>query len=155
VIKKLDSCCAVVRFCYHSYLIGLHSVLFTLLMHRSWGPFLESPETFRAHFGRHNSLFIFKTKAPRGTKLASYFNIYSLYNISKTQLYKIGGLEFYEWLFGSGKFSGLSRNGPLGSLIVKVRGPSYGHLVQNASSSTIQNEERDRGWCDFGRVHKR
>jgi len=39
----------------------------------SWGPFLESPETFRANFGWHNSLCIFKTKASRSTKLCSYF----------------------------------------------------------------------------------
>ena len=35
------------------------------------------PETFRAHFGWHNSLYIFKTKAYRGTKLCSYFNFCS------------------------------------------------------------------------------
>ena len=40
---------------------------------RTRGPFLESPETFRAYFGWHNSLYIFKTKASRGTKLCSYF----------------------------------------------------------------------------------
>ena len=49
------------------------------------GPFLESPETFRAHFGWHNSLCIFKTKASRGTKLCSYFNFYTLCNIWKDQ----------------------------------------------------------------------
>ena len=53
------------------------------------GLFLESPETFRAHFGWHNCLCIFKTKASRGTKLSSYFYFYSLYNIWKDQLYKI------------------------------------------------------------------
>ena len=56
-----------------------------------WGPFLESPETFRAPFGWHNSLCIFKTKASRGKKLDSYFNFYSLYNIWKDQLYSISG----------------------------------------------------------------
>mgnify|MGYP006973420876 CR=1 FL=1 len=76
------------------------------------GLFLESPETFRAHFGWHNSLRIFKTKASGGTKLCSYFRFYSLYNIWKDQLYRIIRWEFYEWLFGPGKFSGLSRNGP-------------------------------------------
>ena len=75
--------------------------------------FLESPETFRAHFGWHNSLCIFKTKASRGTKLCSYCYFYSLYNIWKDQLYRISRSEFYEWLFGPEKFSGLSRNGPL------------------------------------------
>ena len=82
---------------------------------RTWGLFLESPETFRAYFGWHNSLCIFKTKASRGTKLCSYFYFYSLYNIWKDQLYRISRSYFYEWLFGSEKFSGLSRNGPLDS----------------------------------------
>ena len=35
-----------------------------------WSPCLESPETFRAHFRGPNSLCIFKTKGPRGTKPA-------------------------------------------------------------------------------------
>ena len=55
----------------------------------SWGPDLESPETFRAYFGWHNSLCIFKTKASRGTKLCSYFHFYPLYNIWKDQLCRI------------------------------------------------------------------
>ena len=37
------------------------------------GPFLESPETFRANFRCHNSLCIFKTKASRCTKLLQLF----------------------------------------------------------------------------------
>ena len=76
------------------------------------GPFLESPETFRTYFGLHNSLCIFKTKASRGTKPCIYFNFYSLYNIWKDRLHRISGSQFYKWLFGPGKFSGLSRNGP-------------------------------------------
>ena len=48
---------------------------------RAWGSFLDRPEAFRAHFGLHNSLCIFKAKASRGTKLCIYFNFYSLYNI--------------------------------------------------------------------------
>ena len=46
-----------------------------------WRPFLESPETFRAHFGSHNSLCIFKAKESRDRKLCSYFNLYSFYNL--------------------------------------------------------------------------
>ena len=79
---------------------------------QSWGPFLESPETFRAHFGWHNSLCIFKTIASRGTKLGSYFNFHSLYNISKDQPNEISVSRCYEWFFGSDKFSGLLKNGP-------------------------------------------
>ena len=56
---------------------------------RSRDPFLESPETFRAYFGWHNSLCIFKTKASRGTKLCSCFYFYSVYNIWKDQLCRI------------------------------------------------------------------
>ena len=76
------------------------------------GSFLESPETFRAHFEWHDSLSIFKPKASRGTKLYSYFNFYSFYNISKDQLYRISGSEFQKWLFGHETLSRLSRNGP-------------------------------------------
>ena len=76
-----------------------------------WGLFRESPETFRAYFGWHNSFCIFKTKAFRGTKLCSHFCFSSLYNIRKDQLYRISRSYFYKWLFGPEKFSGLSRNG--------------------------------------------
>ena len=51
-------------------------------------------------------------KAFRDTKCCNYFNFHYLYNISKDQLYRISGSEFYEWLFEPEKFSGLSRNGP-------------------------------------------
>ena len=47
------------------------------------GPFLESPETFRAYFWWTNSLCIFETKAFGGTKICSYFNFFSSYNILK------------------------------------------------------------------------
>ena len=90
-------------------------ILFQLLFFsfETWGLFRESPETFRAYFGRHNSLCIFKTKASRGTKPCSYFYFYSLYNIWKDQLYTISRSQFYKWLFGPEKSSGLSRNARL------------------------------------------
>ena len=59
---------------YSSKLL-MHSIVL-IQRETSWGPFLESPETFREHFGWHTSLCIFKTKASRGTKLCSYFNFY-------------------------------------------------------------------------------
>ena len=91
--------------------VCVHLVLFvTIFLTR--GPFLESPEPFRAHFGWHNSLCIFKAKASRDTKLCSYLYFYSLYNIWKDQLYRISGSQFYERLYEPEKFSGLSRNGP-------------------------------------------
>ena len=53
----------------------------------TWGLFLESPETFRAYFGCHNSLCIFKTKASRGTKLCSYFDfLFPLQRIKRPAL---------------------------------------------------------------------
>ena len=93
-------------------LSGNHTVQATYSSPHSRGLFLESPETFRAHFGWHNSLCIFKTKASRGTKLCSYFYFYSLYNIWEDQLYRISRPEFDEWLFGPENLSGLSRNRP-------------------------------------------
>ena len=80
---------------------------------KHWCPFLESPETFRVFFEWHNSLCIFKTKASRGTKLSSYLNFDSLYNVWKDQLHRISESELNEWLFGPEKLSELSRNGPL------------------------------------------
>ena len=61
-------------------------------------------------FGRHNSLCIFKTKVFGVTKLCSYFNLYSLYNIWNDQLHRISASVFYEWLFVPVRFSGLLRN---------------------------------------------
>ena len=46
-------------------------------------------------------------------KLCSYFHFYSLYKTWKDQLHRIRGSEFYEWLFGLLKFSGLLRNARL------------------------------------------
>jgi len=95
------------------------------------GLFLESPATFRAHFGWHNSLCIFKTKASRGTKLCSYFYFHSLYNIWKDQLCCISRSEFYEWLFEPEKFSGLSRNGPQGPVVQSIYLPLKEDFSQN------------------------
>ena len=95
------------------FLLQGHSVVtYEPLSEGSRSLFLESPETFWAHFGWLDSLCIFKVKASRGTKLCSYFNCYSLYNLWKEQLYRISRSHFYEWLFGPEKFSGLSRNRP-------------------------------------------
>ena len=115
---------SVTKFCMKEIIILMFMILAALLCYLSSserkarkiqarGLFLESPETFRAYFGWYNSLCIFKPKASWGTKLCSYFYFYSLYNIWKDQLHRICRSEFYEWLFGPEKFSGLSRNGPL------------------------------------------
>ena len=74
------------------------TVLPTLCATEAWGPFLESPETFRPHFGSHNSFCVFKAKASRGTKLCTYFTLYPLYNLWKDQLYRISGSQLCEWL---------------------------------------------------------
>ena len=73
----------------------------TLLSRASRGPFLESPETFRAQLAWHKfSLYL----SSRGTKLCSYFNFYSLDNIWKDQLLRMSGSASYEWLFEPEKF---------------------------------------------------
>ena len=46
---------------------------------RAYSPICLKSQTFRAYIGWHNSLWIFKTKASRGTKLLPfYFYFYSL-----------------------------------------------------------------------------
>ena len=76
-------------------------------------PFLKSPESFRAHFGWHNSLFISsKRRSLEARSFTVILNFYSVYNIWKDQLYRMSGSEFYEWLFGPDKYSELSSNGP-------------------------------------------
>ena len=112
---------------------------------RSWGLFLEGPETFRAYFGWHNSLCIFKTEASRGTKLRSYFYFYSLYNIWKDQLCRISRTYFYEWLFGHEKFSGLSRNGPL--MTRRVRSSKFRSLPLHQNHPWQASEGASRLFC--------
>ena len=51
-------------------------------------------------------------------KLCSYFHFYPLCNMWKDQLHTISGSEFYEWLFGLVKFSGLLRNARLESEVM-------------------------------------
>ena len=85
-------------------------------------PFLESPETFRANFGWHNSLCIFKTTASWGTKFYIYVNFPPIYYILQGQLYRISGSEWrYEWLFGT------FEKGALGSMALV-------HLKQDLNS---------------------
>ena len=118
--------------------------------------FSEVPKTFRVFFKWYNSLCIFKTKAFRDTKLCSYLNFYSLYNVWKDQLHRIGESEFYEWLFGLEKPWGLSRNGPqahkiLGlkycsrrSRVVRLPPQSYSRVVVSGNDNHLK-----KLWC-FG-----
>ena len=69
-------------------------------------------------FGWHNSLCIFKTKVFRVTKLWSYFNFYSLYNIWNDQLYRIGGSEFHEFALRARKVFGSFEKRAPGQIIV-------------------------------------
>ena len=68
-----------------------------------WGPFLESPETSRVHFGWHNSLCIFKTKAPRGTR--QHMKRPVLRNIKAGRSFTNGFRETGPWLHSSVWFS--------------------------------------------------
>ena len=56
--------------------------------------------------------------ASQGTKLCSYFNCHSLYNILKDKRYRISGSEIYECLLGPEKCSGLSRKRATGRRFV-------------------------------------
>ena len=78
----------------------------------SSGLFLKSPESFRAYFGCHDSLYIFATPRLQANKLRNPISFYYIKNVLKDQLFKISRLQFDDWLFGPEKFSGLSRNRP-------------------------------------------
>ena len=78
----------------------------------SSGPFLESPETVRAIFRGHNSLFISRTEGISVVKLHSQFAFCYLENMLKDQPSKKRSWQFLKWLFGPEKFSGLSKDGP-------------------------------------------
>ena len=78
------------------------------LNNRGLGPVSRKSRDFSDAFRAwHSYLFIFKAKASRSTKLCTYFNFYSLYNIWKDQPYRMSRWQFYETSLG------LSRNGPL------------------------------------------
>ena len=77
---------------------------------RSRGPFLESPETFRVYLWCYNFLPISENKTFPGTKFCNKFALSYLEIIVKGQLFRMSGSQFLKWLFGSEKFTGLSRN---------------------------------------------
>ena len=92
----------------------------------SRGPFLKSPETFRAHFGCHISLYIFATPRFKIIKIRSPLGFSYIKNMFKDQLFKTNGLQFKNWFSGPEKFSGLSRNrlqGPVSRKSRKLFGP--------------------------------
>ena len=104
-----------------------------------WSCFLS----FRAHFGWHISLCIFKAKASRGTKLCNYFNFYSLYNIWKDQLYRVSGSEVYKLLFGPKKLAEISKRAPVlswSSIGERINHYSLDKYHQNVWYYPVNNE---------------
>ena len=87
---------------------------------RSWGSFLEIPETFRVYFGRYNFLRIAKTKTFPGMKFCNNCVLSYLEIIVKGHLFSIGGSQFLKGLFGPEKLKGLSRNGPQTALRISL-----------------------------------
>ena len=83
--------------------------------------FSKVPKPFGCISGDIILFVSWKRRGPRGTKLCSYFNCYSLYNIWQKPAFRVSGSEFYERLFWPEKFSGLSRNGPLACVSQKTQ----------------------------------
>ena len=75
--------------------------------------FSKVPKLFRWH----NSLGIFKTKVFRVTKLCSYFNFDSLYNMWKDQLYRISGSEFTNGFSGPKSLRDFREKSPRGPFL--------------------------------------
>ena len=85
------------------------------------GLFLKSPETLRAYFGCHNSFYIFATPRFKAIRPRNLLSFSYVKNMLKDHLFKTSGFQFNNWLFGPEKFSGLSRNRPQASIIIKPR----------------------------------
>ena len=65
-----------------------------------WARFSKVPRLF----GRISGdiiLFVSSKRRRLEARNFSYFNFYSLYNISTDQLYRLSRSEFHEWLFGT------------------------------------------------------
>ena len=75
-------------------------------------------------FGRiSGDLILFVSSQRRGLEarnfaVISIFILFTTYE--KKQFYRVSVSEFCKWLFWPEKFSGLSRNGPLGSLVQRM-----------------------------------
>ena len=65
--------------------------LTTLYLSQYWALFLKSPETFRAYFGCHNSLYIFATLS---LKLPNPLGFSYVKNVLKDQFFKTSGVRF-------------------------------------------------------------
>ena len=105
------------------------------------GLFLDSPETFRAYFGWHNSPYVFATPRFWAIKLCNPLGFSYIKNMLKDQLSKKSGLPFGNWLFGTEKFSGLSRNRTL-CLFVLVNIVKYPLKLNVKRQLSICNK-----WC--------
>ena len=76
----------------------------------SRGLFRKSPETFRVYFGCHNSLYIFATPTFYAIELNNPLRFPYIKNMLKDQGFKTSGSQFDNCLFGTEKFTELSRN---------------------------------------------
>ena len=105
---------------------NLAPISFAIIGQMTWGPFLESPETLRAIFGCHNSLFISRTKRFYVVKLHSQFAFCYLENMLKDRPSKISGWQFHNWLFGD-----FEKQGPRArfSKVPKLYGPFSGATI--------------------------
>ena len=84
--------------------------------------FLKSPETFRAYFGCHSSLYIFGTPRFSAIKPSNLLGFSYIKNMLKDQLFKTSGLQFDNWLLGLAKNSRDFRETGPRSLIMTVVG---------------------------------
>ena len=61
---------------------------------RAWGPFLERPETFRAHFGRHNSPCILKRRRLEARNFAVFLDFIPFTTYERTSFTEYVGRSF-------------------------------------------------------------
>ena len=82
------------RVCLFSFYVDSRPFFKEGYQKETWRAFLETPETFRAHFGCHNFLRILKTKTFPGMRFCKKFALSYLEIIVKDQVFRITGSQF-------------------------------------------------------------
>ena len=106
----------------------------------SSGLFLESSETFGVHFGWHNSLCIFRTRAYEARNFAVIFIFIPFTTFVKTSFTELACRSFTNGLSGRKRFGTFEKGAP---------GLSFNYGVWKFSLFTFQHVTRYIFFCPF------
>ena len=123
----------------------LNYMVFSVPGHR--GPVTRKSRNFSGTFRvTHLYLYLQSERRLEAWNFAVILLFIPLYNKWKDKLCRIRGSQFYEWLFGTEKFSGLSSNGPqVPTTLMRKRKWSYRKLFWFSENWPATFA---RPWCD-------